>query len=339
MKQAIVLLSLASITLNVALVIAYVSYVSIASYLIPRYTVFLLNKVMPNMYQPLVPDHDGNMSSLSLERRDSCRFKNDSSCGSANKSLVVSFWREKSRDMWLPANMLRIFPPTHFDHVIMLHDKSDWSNHAGFQVFIWIRAVNQVRFWYIKRFLPPQVLRAYRNVWILDDDARLTFDPLVYECVVHELQVPFSSPTRLSGVAYHPITRQNNKTIPNIGRWTDFVEIGPVLVGESKIWQCLWHYILPTVGAGYGFDLVWCRMIGELCLGEARRRKACAMLDIFNIHHDSQVLSGAGDPDNDAGAHKRYNGFQVRNKNRGLLAANMQAFNICSSKYDNKSRK
>jgi hypothetical protein len=336
MKQAIVLLSLGSIVLNILFVITYVSYVSIASFLVPPYSIFLLNKIMPNMYQPLVPDHDGNMSSLSLERRHSCRLKYDSSCESVNKSLVVSFWREKSRDMWLPTNMLRIFPPTHFDHVIMLHDMSNWSNHAGFEIFIWIRAVNQVRFWYFKRFLPPHVLRAYRYVWILDDDARLTFDPLVYECVVHELQVPFSSPTRLSGIAYHLITRQNNKTKPNIGRWTDFVEIGPVVVGESKIWQCLWHYLLPTVGAGYGFDLVWCRMIGELCLGEAQRRKACALLDIFGIHHDSQALSGAGDPGNDFAAHKRFKGFHVGNKNLGLLAVNVQVFNVCSSKQDNK---
>ena len=222
----------------------------------------------------------------------------------------------------------------------MLHDTSDWSNHAGFQTFIWIRAVNQVRFWYIKRFLPPQVLRAYRYVWILDDDARLTFDPLVYECVVNQLQVPFSSPTRLSGVAFHPITRRNNKTEGNIGRWTDFVEIGPVVVGQSKIWQCLWHYILPTVGAGYGFDLVWCRMIEELCLDKAQQQqKACALLDIFSIHHDSQALSGAGDPDNDFSANKRFSRFPVENKNLGLLAANTQVFNRCSSKYDNKSRK
>ena len=61
MKQANVLLSWASIiedwfTLNVLLVIAYVSYVSITSFLIPPYAVWFLNKVIPNMYQPLVSE-------------------------------------------------------------------------------------------------------------------------------------------------------------------------------------------------------------------------------------------------------------------------------------------
>jgi hypothetical protein len=85
------------------------------------------------MYKPLVPDHDGNISSLSLERRHSCHLNNEPFCESVNKSLVVSFWREMSRDKWLPANILRVFPSNHFDHVIMLHDTSNWSNHPGLQ--------------------------------------------------------------------------------------------------------------------------------------------------------------------------------------------------------------
>jgi hypothetical protein len=287
------------------------------------------------MYTPLVPNHDGNMSSLSLERRHSCHLNNEPFCESVNKSLVVSFWREMSRDKWLPANILRVFPSNHFDHVIMLHDASNWSNHPGFQTFIWIRAVNQVRFWYIKRFLPPQILRAYRYIWIIDDDVRFTFDPLVYECVMKQLKIPFSSPTRLSGVAYHSITRQDKKSQPNIGRWTNFIEIGPVIVGQSNVWQCLWHYLLPSIGAGYGLDLAWCRIIEELCLDETHRLKTCALLDVFGIHHESKALTAAGDPLNDSSAHKKYKRFSIKSKNIGLLADNMQVFNICSAQVDN----
>lgn len=287
------------------------------------------------MYTPLVADHDGNMSSLSLERGHRCHLHNESFCESVNKSLVVSFWREKSRDKWLPANILQIFPADYFDHVIMLHDTSNWSTHPGFPTFIWIRAINQVRFWYIKRFLPPQILRAYKYIWIVDDDAKFTFNPLVYECVMKQLKIPFSSPTRLSGVAYHKITRQDNQTQSNIGRWTNFVEIGPVVVGLSSVWQCLWHYILPIVGAGYGLDFAWCSMIEELCLDKAQNRRACALFDVFGIHHEAEALSGAGDPPNDFSAHKRYNSFTVRSKNLGLLADNMQVFNACSSEIEN----
>lgn len=286
------------------------------------------------MYVPLVADDDGNMSSLSLERRHRCHFKNKSLCTSVNKSLVVSFWREKSRDKWFPANILRIFPSDYFDHVIMLHDSSNWSSHPGFETFIWIRAMNQVRFWYIKRFLSPQILRAYQYIWIVDDDAKFTFNPLVYECVIGQLKIPFSSPTRLTGVAYHWITRQNNKSRPNIGRWTNFVEIGPVVVGPSNVWQCLWHYILPTVGAGYGLDFAWCSLIEKLCLDAAHQSKTCAMLDIFGIHHEAEALSGAGDPTNDFKAHNKFNGFSAKSKDFGLLADDMEVFNVCSSEVD-----
>jgi hypothetical protein len=106
-------------------------------------------------------------------------------------------------------------------------------------------------------------------------------------------------------------------------------------VGDSKVWQCLWHYLLPSVGAGYGLDLSWCRIIGELCLDYAQRLKACAMLDIFGIHHESTALSGAGDPTNDFQANKRYRSYSIRTKNIGLIAENMQVFNICSSQVGN----
>jgi hypothetical protein len=145
-----------------------------------------------------------------------------------------------------------------------------------------------------------------------------------------QLKIPFSSPTRLTGAASHSITRQVNKLQPNIGRWTNFIEIGPVIVGESNVWQCLWHYLLPTVGAGYGLDFAWCRIIGELCLDEAQRLKTCALLDIFGIHHESKAFSRAGDLSNDFNAHKKYRNFSVRRKNIGFLAENIQVFNICS---------
>ena len=121
----------------------------------------------------------------------------------------------------------------------MLHDDTDWSSHPSYKTFVWIRVANQVRFWYIKRFLPPHVLRAYNYVWIVDDDAQLTFNPLIYECIVKHLKILFSSPKRLSGSVSHYITLQDRNGQRNIGRWTDFVEIGPVVVGEGYIWVCL----------------------------------------------------------------------------------------------------
>lgn len=213
----------------------------------------------------------------------------------------------------------------------MLHDNSDWSTHPGYDNYIWIRVADQVRFWYIKRFLPPHVLRAYNYVWIVDDDARLTFDPLTYECVVKQLELPFSSPTRLSGPAFHPITRQNVTQRRRIGRWTDFIEIGPVVVGEGTIWACLWQYFLPIVGAGYGLDYVWCRMIGEKCLPFAQRKKACGMLDIFGIHHDSKGLSGVGNVQDDISAHEKYKNFTTRNVTIGFQVETTDVLKKCNS--------
>jgi hypothetical protein len=272
-----------------------------------------------------------NVNILSLERGSHCYLGNEEVCGKVNKSLVMSFWRNTSYNKWIPKNIGLAFPSDHFDHLILLHDDTDWSKHPGYRTFLWIRVVNQVRFWYIKRFLPPHVLRAYNYVWIVDDDARLTFDPLVYECVVKHLQIPLSSPTRLTGPAFHPITRQDVNLIQNIGRWTDFVEIGPVVVGQGSIWACLWHYLLPVVGAGYGLDYVWCQIIGEKCLPLAQRHRACGMLDAFGVHHDSQGLSGVGNIPGDVNAHHVYRDFRGKNANIGVIAEKTDILSKCNS--------
>ena len=315
----------------------------IYSYIISWYTLVIRNvawhilrcfQIEQSSSSPIIPLDIRTgfiVKTLSLERRQSCHLLNQGSCGRINKSLVISFWSNASYAKWVPKNIYSAFPSNRFDHIIMLHDDTNWSSHPGYRTFVWIRVANQVRFWYIKRFLPPHVLRAYDYVWIIDDDARLTFSPLTYECVVKKLKLPFSSPTRLSGPAFHRITWQDTKQRHRIGRWTDFLEIGPVVVGEGSIWACLWHYLLPVVGAGYGLDYVWCRIISEKCLPIAQRDKACGMLDVFGIHHDSKGLSGAGNRADEKRAHGMYKNFTGRKANIDFLSEGTDVVNECNS--------
>lgn len=154
-------------------------------------------------------------------------------CFTVNKSLVVTFWRDSSREKWLAKNILRVFPDTHFVRIIMVHDDSTWSSFPDKEMFIWIHVNAQRRYWYIKRFLTPAILRAYKYLWIFDDDVELLFSPLHYECVTTKLNISLSAPGRLAGIASHSITLVNKDFVDKIGRWTDFVETGPILKSTS----------------------------------------------------------------------------------------------------------
>ncbi|CAF1416873.1 unnamed protein product [Didymodactylos carnosus] len=260
-------------------------------------------------------------------------------CNAVNKSLLISFWSEKSHSKWLSQNIVTAFPETDFDCVIMLHDNSTWTSHEAYTKFIWIRAQRQIRFWYLKRFITPYILRAYRYIWVVNDDAELAFKPLHYQCVVDHLNIPLSGPVYLSGAHAHPITNPDSNFIQKIGRWTDFVETGIVLVGSSLAWECIWKYLDLATGFGWGIDLVWCKMIGIKCLPKGQENRACAILDAFGMHHrtDGIVSIAKGSPEAAAYQILEYKIFNTKMKNFAPVAENRDIFDSCSKNEKNSS--
>lgn len=147
--------------------------------------------------------------------------------------------------------MLTAFPEQYYDYVIMVHDNSSWTSHDAFKKAIWISVDSQLRFWYVKRFIPIHVLRAYRYMWIIDDDAHPIFSARHYECVADHYNIFLSSPVYAGSVeGFHAITRLVPEATRRIGRWTDFVEIGPLVVGQTNAWRCLWNLLSASVGLG-----------------------------------------------------------------------------------------
>ena len=251
----------------------------------------------------------------------------------------MSFWSESSRSKWLSQNILSAFPETTFDHVIMLHDNSTWTSHDGYLKFVWIRAYRQFRFWYLKRFITPHIIRAYRYIWVVDDDAELLFHPLHYECVVDHFKIPLSAPTYLSGPRSHPITNPDSNFERKIGRWTDFVETGIVVVGSSLAWECIWHHMNLATGFGWGIDLVWCRMIGAKCLPKEQEMRACAILDKFGINHLSHGVTSRteGQPEVAAYETEDFRYFHTQMRNIAALADNSDVFDLCKKDLKNTS--
>ena len=267
---------------------------------------------------------------ISLEGDTGCNLINRSRCYTAKKSLVVSFWRESSRDKWLAKSILNVFTEDHFTCVIMVHDNSSWVSYHNRERLIWIYVNAQKRFWFLKRFLTPPVLKAYNYIWIIDDDTELLFDPLHYECVITQLNISLSAPGRLKGVASHAITRVDENFVNKIGRWTDFVEIGPIFIGSSSAWECLWHYLSPFVGLGWGFDLIWCKLLAHKCSMNTTHEQSCAILDIFGVNHLSEYIGTTAAGSRERSAYDEYyKNFHTTQQNLRPLAKDRTIYSSC----------
>jgi hypothetical protein len=269
---------------------------------------------------------------ITFERRTLCNYKNNQTCYSTNKSLVVTFWDKKSVDKWVSQNILSAFPLHSFDHIIFVHDNSSWNSHPGYQHFIWIHITGQHRLWYLKRFLLPTIAESYAFIWIIDDDAKLNFNSLHYQCIVKNLNVSLSAPARLAGKVSHPITRMNASFRERIGRWTDFIETGPIVVASSLVWQCIYTLIDASTGTGWGIDLVWCNMLAEHCpLSKSEHRKVCAILDAFTVDHQSTGVNSGKEGTPELGVYTLIRkAWSAKRQNIGPLAKDNKLITICS---------
>jgi hypothetical protein len=274
--------------------------------------------------------HQSRADSLSFERRTNCNYRKNEMCYSTNKSLVVTFWQRESRHKWVSQNILSAFPLHSFDHIIFVFDDSSWRRHPGYKHFIWIHVKGQLRLWYVKRFITPIFLKSYQFIWIIDDDAQLDFIPLHYQCVVANLSIPLSAPGRLTGALSHGITELDANFVNHIGRWTDFVEGGPILIATSLAWQCIYMYLDASTGSGWGLDWIWCNMLAERCLPSSESKKVCAILDAFNVHHQSAGMSSIADGAPELPIYTQlYKTWSTKQQNIGPLAKDKQLFEFC----------
>lgn len=268
--------------------------------------------------------------SLTFERRQSCHLRKRSPCRKSNKSLVITFWSEKSRSRWVSQNILTAFPSDSFDHIVFVFDNSTWNGHPAYQQSIFIHVDSQIRFWFVKRFVPTTISKQYRYIWILDDDAQLTFDPKQYECVVDRLSISLSSPSRMKGAWRHEVTSFHADYIDRIGRWTDFVEIGPIFVASSEAWSCIDYYLDEVINWGWGLDMIWCKMLSTMCFS-SNRENVCAVLDVFNFIHQSETVNSGQIGWKELSFYEKfYPSLQSERKTYGPLARDVSVIKMCN---------
>ena len=268
--------------------------------------------------------------SLTFQRRTHCNYKSKAMCYSTNKSLLVTFWSKKSSEKWVSQNILQAFPLHSFDHIIFVHDNSTWQKHPDYQHFIWIHVQGQLRFWYLKRFILPNIADTYEYLWIIDDDAQLNFHPLQYQCVIKNLSIHLSAPARLTGIISHPLTKKDTSFSNRIGRWTDFIETGPIVVASTFAWKHIHMYLDPSTGTGWGLDLIWCNMIAEYSLLLFKRTNVCAILDAFGVDHQSTRVNSLVDGGFETPIYMRtFRTWLARKVNIAPLATDNKLLELC----------
>lgn len=153
-----------------------------------------------------------------------------------------------------------------------------------------------MKFGFFKRWLTPAWIAAAdpTHVLLVDSDAGLDgFDLHRFVRLAAERGISLAQPAvrheqpgeRSSD---HPVSRVAAGA--HLGRWTGFVEGGPLAVFTREAWLCTWAHMHEGLVSGWGIDLKWCGVLRNKCgLGwfddQANRWRVCAVLDRMPIRH------------------------------------------------------
>ena len=169
----------------------------------------------------------------------------------------------------------------HFSFMLFHWDDSSWAHYDWYNKVAAVRAVNQTKYWFAKRFLVPDMTRNYDYIFLWDDDVLPEdhFDAIALITVLKEFNIHVAQPT--VSIAWHGLQSEVTRHHSGIkyGRWTNFIEM-MVPIFSSKAWEaCAWRIINYSARAAWGIDNAWypiCSSVG-FC--------RFATLDAFPVRH------------------------------------------------------
>lgn len=153
----------------------------------------------------------------------------------------------------------------HYDGRINEWDEFEWSKRA-----IHISASKQTKWWYVKRFLHPDIVVSYEYIFIWDEDLGVEhFNAEEYIKMVrkHGLEISQPGVDPSGGLPWRMTERRTDREVhketeerpgwctdPHLPPCAAFVEImAPVFSRDA--WRCVWHMIQNDLVHGWGLDL------------------------------------------------------------------------------------
>ncbi|KAJ3357472.1 hypothetical protein GGF32_001081 [Allomyces javanicus] len=187
--------------------------------------------------------------------------------------------------------LVRQFGLDKFAFMLFIWDHSDWSEFPWFAHVTAIRVARQAKFWYAKRFIPPEVALHYDYIWLLDDDMVLDFewDPANATAAMRQYNVHFAQPALTMGTHFDQGKIEERVERFKIGHWTNFVEMmGPII--SRGAYTCAWTLTPWDTSASWGLD----NSFYPVCSGLGYCR--FAILDGFPMKHlDTKTFVGGID--------------------------------------------
>ncbi|KNE72635.1 hypothetical protein, variant [Allomyces macrogynus ATCC 38327] len=135
--------------------------------------------------------------------------------------------------------LVRRFGLDHFAFMICHWDNATWTEFDWYARVTSVRVARQSKFWYSKRFIPPEVAMAYESVWLFDDDLQLEpgWDPAEFVRNMIKYNIQFAQPSLSKGEHGMQGTVVKRVDGSPLGHFTNFVEMmGPGTV-EILYWR------------------------------------------------------------------------------------------------------
>ncbi|KAJ3362138.1 hypothetical protein GGF32_006423 [Allomyces javanicus] len=175
-----------------------------------------------------------------------------------------------------------------FAFMLFIWDHSDWSEFPWFAHVTAIRVARQAKFWYAKRFIPPEVALHYDYIWLLDDDMVLDFawDPVNATETMRRYNVHFAQPALTIGTHFDQGAIEKRVEGYEVGHWANFVEMMAPIISRGA-YACAWTLTPWDTSASWGVDNSFYPVCSSL--GYCR----FAILDGFPMKHlDTKTFVG-----------------------------------------------
>ncbi|KAL6646078.1 hypothetical protein ACP70R_017686 [Stipagrostis hirtigluma subsp. patula] len=159
----------------------------------------------------------------------------------------------------------------HYDGRVSEWDEFEWSKRA-----IHISVRRQAKWWYVKRFLHPDIVAPYEYIFIWDEDLGVDhFNAEEYIKLVKKYRLEISQPGLEpdKGLTWQMTKRRGDRQVhkdteeregwcsdPHVPPCAAFVEImAPVFSRDA--WRCVWHMIQNDLVHGWGLDFALRRCV------------------------------------------------------------------------------
>jgi len=189
--------------------------------------------------------------------------------------------------------LTKYFPLDSFTYLLFHYDNSTWDEFSWYNSrnVVAIRVLHKMKYWYLKRFLTPNMAKAFSHIIILDADVYFVppFDPHHYIRVAEAFNLVLSQPAHARDIS---ITAHRNLYMrpgDQIGRYTDVIECGPAVFLSSKGYQCIYNLMQPDLTSGWGLGMLWVDYVRNVC---GFGNSSAAVMDKFLIVHDTSPGHG-----------------------------------------------